>query len=65
LVGYLSVPPKKAQLPYGNGILSLPHHAGLARRAFQRAAIPFGRIGRGLIGALQEFEQTLGATCAG
>src|SRR5258708_37181122 len=39
--------------------LNLPHHARLARRAFQRIAIPFGGVGRGLIGALEEFEQRL------
>src|SRR6476661_8436512 len=37
--------------------LDLPHHAGLAERAFQRGAIPFGGIGSGFIGALQELQQ--------
>src|SRR6202045_3383091 len=39
--------------------LGLPHYARPAECAFQRFAVPLRRIGRGLIGALQEFEQRL------
>src|SRR5260370_17708583 len=42
-----------------SGGSDLPHHAGLAQRAFQRLAVPFRGIGGSLVGALQEFEQRL------
>src|SRR6185437_3357508 len=39
--------------------LDLTHQTRLARRAFQRIAVPLRGIGSGFIGALQKFEQRL------
>src|SRR3984885_6949386 len=49
--------------PFPDHALDLPHHAWLARRAFQRIAVPLRGIGRGVIGALQKFEQCLIRPC--